>query len=450
MVRTWSGAALLLLAAAAVFPETPAAPDPALGFDLLLNKAYLPAALDQEAFDAVWQVWPEPLRSLAKNASPARRRRMAYERYGLDPRPGDPQKRPLQYVVGRDGSWTMNCLLCHGGQVARLVWPGLPNSNLALQTLTSEIRLTKLRMKKKLADMDLGSLVMPLGTTNGTTNAVMFGVALMHGRDQDLKPTIRSRPLEMDHHDMDAPPWWHFKKKKRLYADNFAAKSHRSLMQFMLVPDNSGAQIRAWEDEFRHIFAYLETIRPPKWPHRVDAKLAARGKRVFEKHCARCHGRYGDRPSYPEKVVPLDELGTDPVRLKALRAWQRREYGKSWFTDYGKNPVVVEPVGYVAPPLDGIWASAPYFHNGSVPTLWHVLHPEDRPKVWRRTPRGYDRARVGLEIKELAEMPERLTDAAQRTYFDARVRGKSAAGHTFPDDLTEPQKIALLEYLKTL
>jgi mono/diheme cytochrome c family protein len=41
-------------------------------------------------------------------------------------------------------------------------------------------------------------------------------------------------------------------------------------------------------------------------------------------------------------------------------------------------------VGYVTPPLHGVWASAPYFHNGSVPNVWSVLKPEDRPKVWRR------------------------------------------------------------------
>ena len=56
----------------------------------------------------------------------------------------------------------------------------------------------------------------------------------------------------------------------------------------------------------------------------------------------------------------------------------------------GSCPFEEKTVGYVTPPLHGVWASAPYFHNGSVPTVWDVLKPADRPKVWRRqlTPEG--------------------------------------------------------------
>ena len=81
----------------------------------------------------------------------------------------------------------------------------------------------------------------------------------------------------------------------------------------------------------------------------------------------------------------------------------RRFYRESWFGEYGKLDVVEEPDGYVAPPLDGIWASAPYFHNGSVPTLWHVLHPDERPAVWLRSEDGYDQQRVGLEVTDIRQ-----------------------------------------------
>jgi hypothetical protein len=71
--------------------------------------------------------------------------------------------------------------------------------------------------------------------------------------------------------------------------------------------------------------------------------------------------------------------------------------------------------------------------------------------VWRRTPTGYDEARVGLEVEELADLPaEKLPSAARRTYFDTRKPGKSAAGHDFPDVLDDDEKAAVLEYLKTL
>ena len=118
---------------------------------------------------------------------------------------------------------------------------------------------------------------------------------------------------------------------------------------------------------------------------------------------------------------------------------------------YGKDKVIVDPGGYVPPPLDGIWASAPYFHNGSVPTLWHVLHPEKRPAVWKRTENGYDRKKIGLEVKTLESLPETVKrNDERRRYFDTSIKGKNAGGHLFPDELSEDEKQAVLEYLKTL
>jgi hypothetical protein len=98
-----------------------------------------------------------------------------------------------------------------------------------------------------------------------------------------------------------------------------------------------------------------------------------------------------------------------------------------------------------------VWASAPYLHNGSVPTLWHILRPSRRPVVWQRTEDGYDTSRMGLEFMEFDEVPSSATGAAQkREYFDTRLPGKSARGHAFPEALTEDEKVAVLEYLKTL
>ena len=101
--------------------------------------------------------------------------------------------------------------------------------------------------------------------------------------------------------------------------------------------------------------------------------------------------------------------------------------------------------------LDGIWASAPYFHNGSVPTLWHVLHPDQRPRVWKRTEDGYDQQRVGLEVEELDAVPRAVRQPAhRRRYFDTTLPGKNPGGHMFPEQLTEDEKQAVLEYLKSL
>ena len=86
-----------------------------------------------------------------------------------------------------------------------------------------------------------------------------------------------------------------------------------------------------------------------------------------------------------------------------------------------------------------------------MPTLWHLFHPNERPTVWLRTEDGYDQRKVGLEITEFDEVPSDVrTPAQRRRFFDTRRFGKSAAGHTFPDELGEEEKRAVLEYLKTL
>ena len=183
----------------------------------------------------------------------------------------------------------------------------------------------------------------------------------------------------------------------------------------------------------------------------IDRSLAKQGEAVFNGICADCHGTYGAQEVYPNKIVAIEEVGTDPVRLSALSPKHRAAYGESWFGNFGEYETIADPGGYVAPPLDGIWASAPYFHNGSVPTVWHVMHPSERPKVWQRTEDGYDQEKVGLEFAAFEKLPASVkTGRQRRTYFDTGKFGKSAEGHTFPDALDDAEKRAVLEYLKTL
>lgn len=427
--------------------ETPAQ----RGYRLLTTKAYLSPDFDQETFDELWKTWEEPQRTQAERATLEERRKLAFSRYGLTPASDSQGPGSLQYVLDDRGNWIMNCFSCHGGKVAGRVTPGLPNSLFALQTLTEEVRLTKIRQQKKFSRMDAGSLFVPLGGSNGTTNAVIFGVMLLAKRDADLNVRQENPAPPLLHHDHDAPPWWHYKKKQHIYIDGFASKGHRPLMQFLLVPSNGPRQFHEWEDDYRAIEAYLESLEAPKYPFEIDRKLAATGEPIFNRSCARCHGTYGEQATYPEKLVPLADIGTDPRRLEALTAEGRERYRQSWFAHNGEKEVIIDPAGYVAPPLDGIWATAPYLHNGSVPTLWHLLHASERPAVWLRSEDGYDTAKVGLEIQTFDKLPAEAATAAQRRrYFDTHKTGKSAAGHLYPDKLTEDEKRAVLEYLKTL
>ena len=424
--------------------------DPTKGRELLLNKHYLPRDFHQSVLDELWRDWPEPLRSIAEKSDRQTRRHMTFSRYGFTPRKDNPEL-PKQFAIDGEGWYAMNCFACHGGKVAGKTYDGLPNSRIALETMYEDMRKTKSRMKVNLSGMDVGAVAMPMGTSNGTSNAVMFGVALMGFRNPDLSHKLIPIRPKMTHHDMDAPAWWNVKYRHRIYSDGFVEKNHRALIPFVLDARTEGKKIKSWEDEFKHIYAFIHSLESPKYPFDINARLAAEGKTVFENNCSKCHGTYGAKPTYPSVVVDIDDIGTDRVRFEGFTKYDREVYRDSWFADFGKDKTIVEPKGYLAPPLHGVWASAPYFHNGSVPTLWHVLHPDQRPVVWRRHETKYDPEKVGLVFKSFDSLPASAKRIDQkREYFDTRKAGKNRDGHNYPDLLTAAQKKALLEYLKTL
>src|SRR5262249_46709671 len=115
----------------------------------------------------------------------------------------------------------------------------------------------------------------------------------------------------------------------------------------------------------------------------------------------------------------------------------------------------LESEGYQAPPLDGVWATAPYFHNGSVPTLEHALNSKARPRIYTRSygtgTADYDTQRVGWKVTVLAAPPERSVPGIERRkVYDTTQPGRSNAGHTFGDALSTEERRAVIEYLKTL
>ena len=103
--------------------------------------------------------------------------------------------------------------------------------------------------------------------------------------------------------------------------------------------------------------------------------------------------------------MPLDAIGTDPARSLGISDRAVEHYNATWFGE--GHPVDTERVGYQAPPLDGIWASAPYLHNGSVPTLHALLKSSTRPGRFSRPPstdfEHYDTRQVGWKFHELTD-----------------------------------------------
>src|SRR5262249_39363666 len=160
------------------------------------------------------------------------------------------------------------------------------------------------------------------------------------------------------------------------------------------------------------------------------------------------------------KVIPIAVIGTDRKRLEGVSKKFGEYYNKSWFgrekVGDGKGTFVsTEPVGYQAPPLDGIWATAPYFHNGSVPTVYHVLNSRARPKIYTRSFRtdkdAYDPVKLGWKVTILRRGADpKLPAVERRKVYDTTQPGRSNGGHTFGDKLTEAERMAVIEYLKTL
>jgi mono/diheme cytochrome c family protein len=427
------------------------------GYWILLNKPLGEVMLTEAEYDDLWKVWPEPLRARAEKATPRERRALALVRYGFQDSPDRPAGAiPQQFTSDGRGGLVQNCLACHGGKVAGKVVRGLGNSHLNAATLEEDMAKLFRETNRKSPEYPKKMPALATAAVRGVNNAFTDALAFLIVRDRDMNLTPDKLQFTAPSDEemrvpVIAPAYWHAHRKKYFYCDGFIEKSHRDIMQFSFSPGLSGETVRAWEDDFKAVYAWIDSVRAPKYPWEIDAALAGRGRELFDAHCARCHGKYGAESSYPERLIDVEDVGTDPVRAELSPAF-KKHLGQSWLGDYGKTKMQTERKAYVAPPLDGVWATAPYLHNGSVPTLWHLLNPDRRPAVWLRSEDGYDKARVGLEVEELERVPASAkAEQERRLYYQTQLRGLGNGGHRYPArGLTEAEARALLEYLKTL
>lgn len=432
------------------------------GLRYLQTGIYQEHLMSEREYLDLWKTWEPALRTAYEQASPEERKSMYNRRYGLFEMPGMVSEYPLALTKGEGGRLHFNCFLCHAGKIRGEVVLGAPNNQLDLATLWEDmatIKMWNMHLPASKRPFDLGFLhiKMPAGFTRGTTNSFVMSAKHLALRNPNLDRAplkfIRPQPMgKLINHDIDVPPWWLMREKQRLYADGFVEKNARSFMQFMMGPRFAGNTIREALPKFEQVLAWTETLQAPVYLGHIDRTIVERGKSLFAGFCASCHGNTQDGKAFPNLVVPIESVGTDPLRLIGLTPEFRAYYKESWLGDFGKLDVTVAPRGYIAQPLTGIWASAPYFHNGSVPTLYHVLNPEKRPNVWRVTDYdAYDDERVGLQVEEFRAVPEAVTDIVERrNYIDAKIPSKDNAGHTYGQDLSGDDKRALLEYLKTL
>jgi hypothetical protein len=250
-------------------------------------------------------------------------------------------------------------------------------------------------------------------------------------------------------------------------------------------------------------------LSSPKWPSvfpAIDPAKVARGAALYKQHCVGCHLPPVDElladlnSAEPHhwwknslgrwylKVtdVPIEEVGTDPHEARdfidrtadtgalnkgkvsagdgldlVTKAIGVKYYDKMGFSPEKRNewngfhaesdPAVRAIAKYKARPLNGIWAVAPYLHNGSIPNLYLLLSPKtDRPDEFWLGSKQFDPIKVGYDTAELK--------GGYR--YETKNTGNSNAGHEFKDgprgngvigpSLSPDDRWALIEYLKSL
>jgi len=431
-----------------VVPETQRPGDPAAGYRALINRGYVSCGMPYSAWVKV--VPPRPS--------------------GIPGREGDNANLPPQLTAFRTASGVEvvgpNCLACHSGHINGQYVIGLGNTDQDLTgdlsayvlfaggLVTDPVEQTEYQKFKQRVD----AIAPYVGTrTIGSNSADNLGVVLFAHRDVatlawSQKPLLALPPQEPV--PVRVPPWWRMSKKNAMFY-NAAGRGDqaRIMMTASALCTDSVPAAEAIDGYFPDVRAWIVELLPPSWPFAIDRARAAQGRAVFEDTCARCHGTYGAGGSYPNLVVTVEEVGTDPMLAVDAAGFAGRFV--NWFNRsfYGRIARYAPARGYIAPPLDGIWAVAPYLHNGSVPTLAALLSSSTRPRYWTRSfdSTDYDPAGVGWHFSALDHgQAEASSEDLRKRIYDTTLPGYSNAGHPFGDGLTTDQRAAVIEYLKTL
>jgi hypothetical protein len=418
-------------------------PDPAAatrGQELLLSGGLSAPLIPRLALDNLYWVW-----GTGRPASDADFQAAFQARYGLLPDPaGGPYALGVPAVSGSMAS--LDCLACHADGVAGTVVVGAGSSRVDLQSLFDDlVQLATIAESLGLGTFELLVLLEDRTLAAGTTDAFGLGMELSLAFGPDVG-------VETRYGGQQPAPWWQARKKDRVYSDGQgSAEGHRTMASMLLAFGHTPGDIADREDDLTDLWHAIQATDAPEWPFGApDAEEVAQGAAVYAAECAACHGTVcGSDPGYPDRVVPVDEVGTDPLRATVFGDTEAAWINASWF---GEAHPVEATGGYLAPPLTGVWASAPYLHNGSVPDLAALLDPDSRPVAWTRTGWGfedYDPERVGWRV-EGAEPGTAPDSWAHRQVVDTTRDGLSAAGHRFGAELSEGERAALLAFLVTL
>ncbi len=246
----------------------------------------------------------------------------------------------------------------------------------------------------------------------------------------------------------DVPAWWLLKKKNAMFYNGFGRGDFgRFLMLSNLLTVKDTLEARDVFSHFGDVLAFIKSIKAPKYNQPIDESLATKGEGIFITNCSKCHGTYGTNETYPNLLIPSNIIKTDSLLFKAN--YQNPQFiewfNKSWYAKGEFAAQLAPGNGYVAPPLNGVWITAPYLHNGSVPTIEAVLNSKIRPIYWRRSfeNNDYNYEKLGWNYTS-HEKPN------GKKYYNTTLKGYGNYGHYFGDKLSDEERKAVIEYLKTL
>jgi endo-cleaving rubber dioxygenase len=499
--------------------------------------------------------------------------RNPYPRIGEDPNRtnGGSGRLPEMFTQLRnpDGKWSgkigITCHSCHSGAANGVYAPGGGSS---LQDLHMV-----LRDAAPLGYLPSLAVLANLTRTRGTNNASDINLAFLFPDEgfYDLE-TFFGLLASGSTASMDTPAWWNMGHRPLKFVDGvFPMDAPRVDMVFYtpffgLFGSLGGPISEAGQDFMRKngppLNTWIETLKAPAYPSTVNTTLAEQGAVIFHTtdlwatsrnnpvprpaegngSCASCHGAYAPRyvndnnflaspqlegqAGYitPHRIIQADRVREDTNNEAVQVAGSNNFFG---YPPTAGTPNDCGPQnrsdlrgnrerGYLAPPLYGVWATAPYMHNGSIPNVWEVLKPSDRKPIWKRkskAPRwdqtgraimgydtsmaAYDTAKMGWKYDTIScQNPSLLnpfpspyrrcnpdddlllqwydeiltalysnvilawnvlfpptitnSDIEDRKIMNVNMYGHGNGGHTFNSVLTDNERKALIEYLKTL
>lgn len=342
-----------------------------------------------------------------------------------------------------DGSWTgqlnVTCSICHGGAVGR------PEDGEGLGAMYGTNSLSDITVMftdlARLAPSQSALAIISQNKVRGTgniTNFQLFGTLTL--ADSSTIPGYLTVQAEPSTGTEDPPVWWNVGSRSAKFYDGGQVIDSKRIELSFHFPDffNDLEGAKQWVlDNQQDGDTWISGLKSPAWPEAklgaIDTRLAEAGAILFHAKdlwaeglnnptrrpdggngsCASCHGAYSPRyvndPAFLDSplldgvasyITPIDIIGTDTARLDGNSERVQQYSRDNWFA-YSDGPYNEEGVslcgnwadaslrgdrelGYLAPPLFGVWATAPYFHNGSVPDIEAVLDPSQRPDIWRR------------------------------------------------------------------